>query len=96
MLITLPHSDFFNYYNLIDLNLLETFKYCIRRVDSLTPLVDSNHFEFGIQSQLLQFEFDEGSIIEMVFKFGKDTLVVLNDYDYETLEYEEPIKPLQF
>ena len=104
MFITIPSTYFFETIHLIVPDPSETFKFCVKRIASmsplcysLTPLIDTNHCDFRHHLQLFEYEFETGLIVEMVLRFGDDTILVVNDFEEDDeFEDEIPIKPIQF
>jgi hypothetical protein len=103
MFVTITATYFFETIHLIVPNPSETFKFCVKRIASksplfysLTPLIDTNHRDFVHYLRLFEFEFETGSIVEVVLKFGDDTILIVNDFEDDDDEFEIPIRPIQF
>jgi hypothetical protein len=77
--IRVSHADFFGliYEELFRLmKSVEVFKMCRLSTIGLTPLRDVDFIEFDLNRGILEFEFDQGFLIEMVLVFGNYSITV--------------------
>ena len=94
MIIQIPYSQFFDIIEEQEFDLAEVFNFSIKRRNSRTDFVPSNHFEFMQNKDVWIFEFDQGIIEEMVLEFGDNLLIVAQDELFEFFEETTPIIPI--